>query len=114
MRKSEGGDRAIRSETDGKLIPRFHRTPPGYLSLCMPLYSRVKRRRIDAGDAVQGIARSDEKPLGRWGPLGIKKVGWYFCKFHDLRHDRQHVNDGGVPQRSVMEILGHKDRRETV
>ena len=36
-------------------------------------------------------------------------------KFHDLRHDvASTLTMAGVPQRSVMEILGHKDPRMTL
>ena len=36
-------------------------------------------------------------------------------KFHDLRHDvASTLTMAGVPQRTVMEILGHKDPRMTL
>jgi integrase len=36
-------------------------------------------------------------------------------RFHDLRHDAASVlTMAGVPQRSIMEILGHRDPRMTM
>jgi len=45
----------------------------------------------------------------------VKKLGLPNLKFHDLRHDvASTLTMAGVPQRTVMEILGHKDPRMTL
>ena len=44
-----------------------------------------------------------------------KELGLADLKFHDLRHDvASTLTMAGVPQRTVMEILGHKDPRMTL
>src|SRR5262245_45733427 len=45
----------------------------------------------------------------------VKNLGLTNLKFHDLRHDvASTLTMAGVPQRTVMEILGHKDPRMTL
>jgi len=43
------------------------------------------------------------------------RLGLPNLTFHDLRHDAaSNLTMAGIPQRSVMEILGHRDPRMTV
>lgn len=45
----------------------------------------------------------------------VKRLGLVDLKFHDLRHDAAStLTMAGVPQRTVMEILGHRDPRMTI
>jgi integrase len=44
-----------------------------------------------------------------------KKLNLVDLRFHDLRHDvASTLTMAGVPQRTVMEILGHRDPRMTL
>ena len=45
----------------------------------------------------------------------VKRLGLTGLTFHDLRHDAaSNLTMAGVPQRSIMELLGHRDPRMTV
>jgi integrase len=45
----------------------------------------------------------------------VKRLGWSDLTFHDLRHDAAStLTMAGVPQRTIMEILGHRDPRMTL
>lgn len=45
----------------------------------------------------------------------VRALGFSNLKFHDLRHDvASTLTMAGVPQRTIMEILGHKDPRMTL
>jgi integrase len=45
----------------------------------------------------------------------VKRLGLTRLTFHDLRHDAaSNLTMAGVPQRSIMELLGHRDPRMTV
>jgi integrase len=45
----------------------------------------------------------------------VKELKLSNLRFHDLRHDvASTLTMAGVPQRTVMEILGHKDPRMTL
>jgi len=45
----------------------------------------------------------------------VKRLGLRDLKFHDLRHDAAStLTMAGVPQRTIMEILGHRDPRMTL
>jgi len=45
----------------------------------------------------------------------VQRLGLVGLMFHDLRHDAaSNLTMAGVPQRTIMEILGHRDPRMTV
>lgn len=45
----------------------------------------------------------------------VKRLGFRDLTFHDLRHDAAStLTMAGVPQRTIMEILGHRDPRMTL
>ncbi len=57
----------------------------------------------------------DPKVLSRLFARYVKAVGLRNLTFHDLRHDAAStLTMAGVPQRTVMAILGHKDPRMTM
>lgn len=57
----------------------------------------------------------DPKVLSRMFARYVRAVGLVNLTFHDLRHDAAStLTMAGVPQRSIMEILGHRDPRMTL
>lgn len=45
----------------------------------------------------------------------MARLGLRGLTFHDLRHDAaSNLTMAGVPQRTIMEVLGHRDPRMTV
>lgn len=70
-------------------------------------------RPLDQKTLVFPALSADAVTIG-FGRL-VKDLGLPNLKFHDLRHDvASTLTMAGVPQRSVMEILGHKDPRMTL
>ena len=57
----------------------------------------------------------DPKVLSRMFARYVRAIGLPNLTFHDLRHDAAStLTMAGVPQRTVMAILGHKDPRMTM
>lgn len=57
----------------------------------------------------------DPKVLSRSFARLVKRLGIKDLRFHDLRHDAAStLTMAGVPQRTVMAILGHRDPRMTM
>ena len=70
-------------------------------------------RPLDQNALVLPALSADAVTIG-FGRLA-KALSIPDLKFHDLRHDvASTLTMAGVPQRSVMEILGHKDPRMTL
>jgi integrase len=70
-------------------------------------------RPLDQKALVLPALSADAVTIG-FGRLA-KALSLSNLKFHDLRHDvASTLTMAGVPQRSVMEILGHKDPRMTL
>ncbi len=77
-------------------------------------------------DALQALPRPldpeahvfperDPKVLSRAFARLVERLGIKNLRFHDLRHDAAStLTMAGVPQRTVMEILGHRDPRMTM
>lgn len=58
---------------------------------------------------------ADPKVLTRTFARLVQRLGIAHLTFHDLRHDvGSQLTMAGVPQRSIMEVLGHRDPRMTV
>jgi integrase len=58
--------------------------------------------------------RQDPQVLTRSFARLVHRLGIKDLRFHDLRHDAAStLTMAGVPQRAVMDILGHKDPRVT-
>lgn len=70
-------------------------------------------RPLDQKALVMPALSADAVTIG-FGRL-VKDLNLPNLKFHDLRHDvASTLTMAGVPQRTVMEILGHKDPRMTL
>ena len=70
-------------------------------------------RPLDPQALVLPALSADAVTIG-FGRL-VKELNLPNLKFHDLRHDvASTLTMAGVPQRTVMEILGHKDPRMTL
>lgn len=70
-------------------------------------------RPIDQTALVLPMLSADAVTIG-FGGLA-KSLSLSNLKFHDLRHDiASTLTMAGVPHRTVMEILGHKDPRMTL
>ena len=88
------------------------------------------RRTIPMNETLRGLLTAIEgprDPAGRVLPVVTpealtiafgrlaKRLGLKGLRFHDLRHDAAStLTMAGVPQRTVMEILGHRDPRMTL
>jgi integrase len=71
-------------------------------------------RPLDAAAAVLP-PYADPHVLTRSFARLVKRLGLTRLTFHDLRHDAaSNLTMAGVPQRSIMELLGHRDPRMTV
>lgn len=71
-------------------------------------------RPLDTAAAVLP-AYADPHVLTRSFARLVKRLGLTKLTFHDLRHDAaSNLTMAGVPQRSIMELLGHRDPRMTV
>jgi integrase len=71
------------------------------------------RRPLDPSAYV--LPRYEPMALTRAFTRLAKRVGLDGLTFHDLRHDAAStLTMAGVPQRTVMELLGHRDPRMTV
>lgn len=99
-------------------------------SVAFPKTKNGERRNIPMTDILYQILQSLPRPLDQkalvlptlsadavtigFGRLA-KALNLPNLKFHDLRHDvASTLTMAGVPQRSVMEILGHRDPRMTL
>ena len=96
-------------------------------------FSKTKngdRRTVPMTDAFHRLLRSLPRPLDQQSAvfpslspdtimISFRRLGCELnlsdLKFHDLRHDvASTLTMSGVPQRTVMEVLGHKDPRMTL
>jgi len=99
-------------------------------TVSFPKTKNGERRSVPMTDTLYRLFQSLPRPLDQkalvfpalsadavtigFGRLA-KDLGLSNLKFHDLRHDvASTLTMAGVPQRSVMEILGHKDPRMTL
>jgi integrase len=65
--------------------------------------------------AAPVLPRTTPAELTRTFRRYVQAIGLKDLTFHDLRHDvASTLTAAGVPQRAVMEILGHRDLRMTV
>jgi integrase len=87
-------------------------------------------RTVPMTDALANCLRRLPHPLdpearifGQWTPDAlsvafgrlVKRLGLRDLRFHDLRHDfASALTMGGVSQRTIMALLGHKDPRMTL
>ncbi|PYN56918.1 MAG: hypothetical protein DMD92_15030 [Candidatus Rokuibacteriota bacterium] len=64
---------------------------------------------------AQVFPERDPQVLTRSFARLVKRLGLKNLRFHDLRHDAAStLTMAGVPQRTVMAILGHRDSRMTM
>lgn len=99
-------------------------------SVAFPKTKNGERRNVPMTETLHRLLQSLPRPLDQkalvfpalsadavtigFGRLA-KALNLSNLKFHDLRHDvASTLTMAGVPQRSVMEILGHKDPRMTL
>jgi integrase len=99
-------------------------------TISFPKTKNGERRTVPMTDSLIRLVHALPRPLDQQTPLfkGLSPDAITIAfrrlarglrldnlKFHDLRHDvASTLTMAGVPQRSVMEILGHKDPRMTL